>query len=582
MPVVLNPENVIIGSQTFKHGDSPTAAVVNGQTFSWDSAKLMAQSAAVTFPSPETKAPVVNVGGQDFVVHPNDLQAGDATIPRPHDSKPSPFLLDGKNYSLTPSQLIAPDEHISLPQANKPATFVYNGQTLSADSSKLFAGSTTIPISSSGIVNYNGQLLTIKPTEIIGPSTTIKFTPTPEADTFNAPKAITTGGHVLSLGPSAAVIGPNTYSFLPGQAPKTFEDQGQQITAGPDGVKFGSISIPIPTNTPSYSKITHGSLTISVAPSEAVIGGIDIKHIQPNMVPITTTIDGQTVKIGPDGVAFSDTTIPLPTPHPTYSITTDGHLTLSLAPSEAVIQGSTYHLGPGSPTTLKLIDGQTVAIGPSGIDVKGTTINLPSLSFIPPTQATANGVTFFVGVTNAVIGGSTYAIGSGASETTVVVGSETIRLGTEGVILPPESLGMGVVLPATTIPPDQTPTPVIAGGVSFAADASEAVINGTTYAIGNGAPGTIITAGSEIIRLGTGGVILPFTTIKPWLNGGSSGFSSILSSVASAGSLPGSPPPGPTNHAGSNSSGAGHGIRPPMVIFLTANIAVFILVLMIL
>ena len=578
VPVVLSPDNVIIGSQTFKHGNSPTAAVVNGQTFRWDSANLMVQSTAITFPSPVANGPVVKVGGQDFTVQADDLEAGDATIPRPHDSKPSPFMLDGKIYSLTPSQLIAPDEHIALPQANKPATFVYNGQTLSADSSHLFAGSTSIPISPSGIVDYNGQTLTIKPSEIIGPSTTIKYTPTPEMNAFNAPQAITTGDHVLFVGPSAAVIGSNTYSFLPGQTPKTFEDHGQQITVGPNGINFGSISVPIPTNTPSYSKTTHGSLTISVAPSEAVVGGLDIKNIQSNMVPITTTIDGQTVKIGPQGVAFADTTIPLPTPHPIYSITTDGHLTLSLAPSEAVIQGSTYHLGPGSPTTLKVIDGQTVTIGPSGIDVKGETVKLPSLSLVSPAQATANRVTFSVGATNAVIGGSTYAIGSGARETTVVVGSETIRLGTEGVVLPTESLGMGVVLPATTIPPNLIPTPVIAGGLSFSADASEAIINGTTYAIGSGAPGTTITAGSEIIQLGTGGVILPSTTIKPWLNGGSSGFSSMLSSVPSTGGSPGSPPPRPTNSKGSGADGT----SPPVVLVMAAHIIVFILTIILL
>ena len=341
-------------------------------------------------------------------------------------------------------------------------------------------------------------------------------------------------------------------------------------------MNFGSISIAIPSKTLSYSKITRASLTMSVAPSEAVIGGLHVNHIQPGMIPITTTISDQSIKIGPNGVVFSDTTIPYPTLHPSYSIRTLGHLTMSLAPSEAVIQDSTYHINSDSPITSRVIDRQTVIVGPSGIDVKGTVVDIPVATFASLAQVTADHISFSVGPTNAVIDGSTYPIGSGASERSIVVGSETIKAGTEGIVLPAKTLGMGVVLPATTISPGQTLTTVVAGDVSFAADATEAVINGTTYPIGSKAPGKTITASSMTIRLGSDGVILPFTTIKPWLNGGASGLSSVLSSVPSPGDSTGSPRPRPTALGGTKDSHTNSRSRVSIMYIVAVHMAVFV------
>ena len=535
LPVVLNAHNIVIGSQTFAHGPSPSSAIVGGETFSWDAVNLMAHSTVMSFPTPEAKGPVVNMAGQDFTVHPTYIEVGGSTFARPYGSKASPFALNGKTFLLTPSKIISPDKNIPLPQGHTPIPFVYNGQILSADSSYLYAGSTSLPLASSDIVTYQGQRLTVRPSEIIGPSTTVALPQTPQIDMPNTPTTISTDGHVVTLGPSAAVIGSKTFSFLPGIAPQTFEDHGQNVTVGPQGVNFGAVTIPVPSNTPHYSVIIQNHVTFSVAPSEAIVGGLHVLNVQPGMVPITTIVDGQTVNIGAKGVGFAATTIPLPTPQPSFSITEEGGLTFSVAPSEAVIDGSTYHIMPNSPSTTKIIDGQTIEIGPSGIQVKGSTVNLPSVeNGLSNIQATADGISFSVGATNAVVGGTTYPVGFGASAQTVIVGSETIKLGTEGVVFPAATLGMGLVLPGTTITPGQTPTPVIAGDVSLAADATEAVINGTTYTIGSGSPATTISAGKEAIRLGTGGIILPSTTIKPWLVPGSSGFSSIPSLTSTA------------------------------------------------
>ena len=564
VPVVLQPSNVIIGSLTFNHGSAPTSVIYNGQTYNWDATQLSASGTIVAFPSVDSASPLVTAGGQVFSVYPSILKASGTDIAIPNTPSPSPFVYDGQTFSVNPSQLIAPDTSIALPTATTAALIVYNGQTVYVDSSQFAAASTTIPLSSgSRIVTYNGQILSIGPSQIVGPATTIALSDSPEGGNGAQPSAITTGGLTFSLGPSAAIVGPSTYSFLPGQTPAKITDNGQTITVGPKGVQFGSVDIPIPTDSSSYSEMVEGDLTFSVAPSKVVLDG-HTNDISSGMAPITTVIDGQTVSIGPQGVGLASTTVPLPTPKPSFSVLTEGNLTFSIAPSEAVIDGETFSVSPNKVPVTAVINGQTVSVGPSGIVLKGTTVNLPTLQSVQtPAVVTADGLTFSMGPTNAIIGGTAYPIGSGAPSETIAIGSETLRVGSDGVMLP-----------STTFPPEQTPSPMTAGGLTFSADPNEAIINGTIYAIGSGALAETIVAGSETIRLGTKGIAFPSTTIEPWITV-TSGFSSVFvtSGILSDTSAPPSatklPRPQSTGDKGNAKPGAGVCLRPPDSVLLS-------------
>ena len=513
VPVVLRPQDVAIGSETFEHGSSPTSVVYNGKTYSWDASHLVGAGSTVGFPSVDSSAPRVTAGGQVFSVFPSQLKASGRNIPLPNTAKASPFVYKGQTFSVNPSQLIAPDTSITLPPANKITPFVYIDHSLSVDASQFMARSTTIPLSSgSGTITYNGQVLTIKPSEIIGPSTTIALS-APD-DSAASPTAVTTGGLTFSIGPSAAVVGSSTYSFVPGKAPATIMTHGEAVLVGSNGVQFGGVHVSIPTIAPSFSIITQGDLTFSVAPSEVVVGG-HTNDIDSDMTPITTIVDGHTISIGPKGVGLASTTITLPTPKPSFSIATEGDLTLSVAPSEVVVKGTTYYIASNKAPITTTVDDQIMTIGPKGIHLEGITVNLPVIQ--TPLSVTADGLTFSVGATDAVINGTTYAIGSGAPNQTIVVGSQTIEIGSAGVMLP-----------STTIAPEQTPIAVVANGLTFSVDSTEAVINGTTYAIGSGAVAKTIAEGSITMILGTDGVALPSTTIRPWLNTAQTGFSSVL------------------------------------------------------
>lgn len=550
VPVVLRPHDVAIGSKTFEHGPSPTSVNYDGQIYSWDATHLVGAGTTVAFPSTDPMVPRVTAGGRVFSVYPSQLKAPGKTILLPTIAKASPFVYQGRTYSVNPSQIIAPDTSITLPPANKVTPFVYIDHSLSLDASQFMARSKTMPLSSGcGIVTYNGQILTIKPSEVIGPSTTIALS-APD-DSAASPTAVTTGGLTFSIGPSAAVVGSSTYSFVPGKAAATIMTDGEAVLVGSNGVQFGNFHVPIPTSTPSFSAVTQGDLTFSVAPSEVVIGGHTDK-INADMTPITTVVHGHTISIGPKGVSLASTTIPLPEPKKSFSIATEGDLTFSIAPSEVVVEGKTYSLASNRPPITTAIDGQIMTIGPKGIHLEGTTVNLPVIQ--TPMIETAGGLTFSVGATDAVISGTTYAIGSGAPLQTVVVGSQTIKIGSAGVMLP-----------STTIAPEQTPSAITADGLTFSADSTEAVINGTTYAIGSGAVAKTIVDGSITMMLGTDGIALPSTTIRPWSIVAQTGFSSVLgtSGAASAATATGPLTPIVTGKDGNKKHAAGFSTRIP-------------------
>ena len=513
VPVVLKNQNVEIGSQTFEHVSLPTSVEVHGRTYSWDASHLVAAGTTVVFPSANPSVPRVTAGGQVFSVFASHLKASGRSILLPSTAKASPFVLKGQTFSVNPSQIIAPNTSITLPPANKATPFVYIDHSLSVDASHFMARSTTIALTSGfGIVTYNAQVLTIKPSEIIGPSTTIALS-APD-DSGVTPTAVTTEGLTFSIGPSAAVVGDSTYSFVPGKSPATISTHGEAVLVGSNGVQFGRVHVPVPTSTPSFSAITQGDLTFSVAPSEVVVDG-HTEPIHPAMTPITTLVDGHIISIGPKGVGLASTTILLPTPKPSYSMATEGGLTFSVAHSEVVVKGETYQLASNKASTTTTIDGQTITIGSRGIQLEGTTVNLPAIQ--TPMSITAGGLTFSVGATDAVISGTTYSIGNGAPLQTVIVGSQTIKVGSGGV-----------VLPSTTIAPEQTPVAVTAEGLTFSMDSTEAVFNGTTYAIGRGAEDKTIVEGSVTIILGTDGIASPLTTVKPGLSAAQPGFSSVL------------------------------------------------------
>ena len=508
VPVVLRPDNVVVGGETFTPGENPVTIVQNGQTFRLDSNQLSSPQTTINLPkagSPAVaSAGLVTAGGQVFLVGLGQVQAPGLTVPFPTGAGVSSFVFQGQTFQINPSQIVLPDQKIDvpLPPGFFDAQIVLNGQTLSIDGRNFLSQFSSIAIPGAlGTIVFNGQTLAIGPTD-----GRARVTLPPVPGITAAPTVVTLAGNTFSLGPSAAIIGGSTYSFQAGQAPTTIVDNGRQITIGPNGVQVDGTLLPAPTPPPRFSEVTAGGLTFSVGASGAVIDGHTFT-IEPGSTPFTTIVNGQTISIGPQGIGLASTTVGLLPPEPTYSVVTAGGLTFSVGPSGAVIGGQTFTIKPGGSPTTTVINGQTISIGPNGIGLASTTVRLPAdPSF---SVVTRGSLTFSLSPSEAVISGKTYRIGAGSVPITTNINGEIVTIGPNGIGI----AGTTASLPTKTPGPSATVTTV--NGIAITVEPTDVIISGTTYPIGSGASPTTLVIGSATISIGPSGIGFNSTTIRP-------------------------------------------------------------------
>jgi hypothetical protein len=318
----------------------------------------------------------------------------------------------------------------------------------------------------------------------------------------------------VQVGPGSIVIGGQTISPATVTAPviiggQTFSISPSQVVA-PGGIVL-TIPIsnpPAPTSAPSLFTIGGQKFT-QVAPSQLQVSGSTI-YIPPKGT--TAVVDGKTYTIYPYSIAGSDTTLALPsqaTGVPAavkFTAVTAASLTFDLGPSVAVISGTTYEIGAGVSPTAIVVGGETVTLGSAGVVLPSTTVS--PLTTTPPSWSaiSADGLILSIQPGQVYISGTEYAIGNRATPTTILVGGETVAIGSEGV-----------VLPSTTIAPpsdiDPTWSAVSVDGLVFSIEPGEVYISGTGYPISSEATPTTFVVGGETVVVGTNGVILPSTTI---------------------------------------------------------------------
>jgi hypothetical protein len=203
---------------------------------------------------------------------------------------------------------------------------------------------------------------------------------------------------------------------------------------------------------------------------------------------------------------------PVPTVPPR---TTIANVPVAILPSTVLIGNSAVAI-PAGAEVIATVSGQVFTVRPSEIIGAGTTVGLSPLQAVQvasapvySTQVTiAPGLVAQVAGSTAVIDGTTYRIGAGATPMTITVDGVPIGIGP-----------FGLSLPSTTIPANaMTDAPMVvetAAGLTFSIDQSEVVIDGTTYRIGSGAHTVITEIDGQTISIGPGGVGLKTTTLKP-------------------------------------------------------------------
>lgn len=393
----------------------------------------------------------------------------------------------------------------------------------------------------------NGQSYTVAASEVVGPQTVV---PLPDASSSSPrlPAPVVIGGvPVVVDGTSHAIISGQTYSIGSSAEPTTIVVNGQTISIGSNGVGFASTTLA----GWEFRSTAIAGVSIGVGASAVVISGTTY-NIGPTATPTTVVVNGQTLSIGSGGVGFASTTLQ----GSSFATTVVGGVTLGIEPSQVVISGTTYNIGPSATPTTIVVNGETISIGPSGAGFASTTLR-------GLTTTAVGGITLGVGASQVVISGTTYNIDPSATPTTIVVNGETISIG-------PSGIGFA----STTLQGSGLTTTTAVGGITIGIGASQVVISGTTYDIGPSATPTTIVVNGETISIGPSGIGFASTTIPA---AGATGTSTAQRTTAST--LPsqtGAESSGPTAlNGGSPPTGTVLGFFTPLL--LAGVIALFLL-----
>jgi hypothetical protein len=251
---------------------------------------------------------------------------------------------------------------------------------------------------------------------------------------------------------------------------------------------------PVVTTTAQYPAYPGGiTEKQSVTTSDTEILGLPTFLGYPSIVtaiPIPQIINTDTSATGPITAVLGDS------------------VTVVVSPNTAVIGGQTYTIGSSPQTITKGTD--VFTISPSEVAGPMLVVNVPTptaggVSLGGLITTTIQGVSVGLGPTGVVIGGTSYAVGSGAPAQTIVAKGQTISIGSGGV-------GFSGT---TVAPPPSIPTNfVIVGGEVFSAiGSSVAVIGDSTFTYGAGIATTSDIVNGDTVTIGPSGVSFDGTTL---------------------------------------------------------------------
>ncbi len=184
------------------------------------------------------------------------------------------------------------------------------------------------------------------------------------------------------------------------------------------------------------------------------------------------------------------------------------------APAPNKSQGNNGGKSPGQPSTSPNVG----SLVNSGIGGKPQTTPAAAISggsgegsLAAPSTTVVNNVPVVVlPSSSVVIGGQLVSVPPANSPKTVQANGNTFTIQNSQIIGPSATIPMAAVAGEKA-----GSTTVAAGGLTFAVGATQAVVSGHTYAIGNGAPQETEVIGSKTVVFGSAGVEVPGQTLAP-------------------------------------------------------------------
>ena len=306
---------------------------------------------------------------------------------------------------------------------------VVSGVSVALSPSQAVIGSHTIDNigSTSTVVTADGQKFTVNPSQVVGPGTTFAI---PSSAGAAAATPTVLKGVSITVGSSSAVIGGKTYAIGIGAPITTIVDHGKTISVGPGGVGM-SDTVVSPQSAATNYAVVGASPISAIGSTLAVIDGHTLTYGS-NIPAQTSVFNGVTITVEPSGIDLPQTTIGGKSNSGLQLGLVGGVSITEVGSSVAIISKTTFTIGPGATQTTAVISGEMISAGANGLGVHGTVLSYP---FNPMTTTiTAGGITFAeIGSTLAVIDGTTFTFGNGASVTSDVVSGQTISIGPGGL-----------------------------------------------------------------------------------------------------------------------------------------------------
>lgn len=248
------------------------------------------------------------------------------------------------------------------------------------------------------------------------------------------PAPVTSPTYTITAGPTAVVINTQTYTVQPGSSSTVTVGDGGVFTIGPSAIvgEGASINRPPPAQGPS-SSVLDGIPVTSAGPNLQIGGGT---FAIPTSVGNTVQINGKAVTINPTGVTIGGDSMGFMRPAASDVIVAGGEMLTAIGRSVVVLHSITFTYGSGIPPVVQVINGDTVAIEPTGVLVHGSTLGGVSANPTETEYEIIGGATIAkIPPSMVIVNGETYAVGPGANMRTIVVGDQTITMGPIGLIM---------------------------------------------------------------------------------------------------------------------------------------------------
>ncbi|TGO13182.1 hypothetical protein BTUL_0075g00270 [Botrytis tulipae] len=384
--------------------------------------------------SPSISKTTVVVLGVPIILTPSNVIRNGHTIQR--QNSPLTIKQKGHIFTVNPSQVIGPGTTLTLPSSYRAIESTNPGATSMQSQPNPTSASRTGSQGKSPTLNINsgdsgatGMQLQSNPTHISETSPILAV----NSDGGNVEmSAISTLVDNISvrLGESVAVVDGESYAIDSGAPQVVTVINTQTITIGVAGIQFAHTTL-APLLVEPTNHVIIGGEPISVGNSLAYIGSSTFTYGS-GLAIQTDVFNGQTILIYPSGVVFAQTTLGGNSRSGNQIGIVGGFSVTEIGSSIAIISSITFNVGPGATPTKTVISGESISADQSGLVLAGTTLTYPLILATHP--VTISNVIFTqIGSSLAVIDGTTFTFGPGATPTRHTFNQQTIKIGSNGI-----------------------------------------------------------------------------------------------------------------------------------------------------